>query len=206
MRSIATLTAGVVFVFGLTVSAQPVAPGPITQAIPGAAARLALSASAAVPGGDANARPDAGLAQWRQVLALMPGSAIVLRLKDAADVRRFVVDADLESLSVADRWGTGPSGEVSRIAKSDVVQVSVLRKHVGRHTWRGALIGAGVGALAAGATAANDPCVDESCGAAAGWAVVGGIMGGVYGTGIGALVGAVAPRSPDVVYRAATQP
>ena len=48
----------------------------------------------------------------------------------------------------------------------------MLRKHVGRHTWRGALIGAGVGALAAGATAANDPCVDESCGAAAGWAIL----------------------------------
>lgn len=206
MRIPAAVTVGVVLVFGLTASAQPVGPGPIAQAIPSAAARLAASGSAAMTGGDAIARPDAGRAQWRQVLALNPGSAIVLRLKDAADVHRFVVDADLVSLTVAERWGAGPSGEVYRVPKTDVVQVSVLRKHVGRHTGRGTLIGAAIGGLVLGvSTATMDACTGEYC-SAAGMAALGALGGGIYGTGIGAFVGAVAPRSPDVVYRAATQP
>jgi len=87
------------------------------------------------------------------------------------------------------------------IPRSDVVEISVLAKHVGRHTWRGALIGAIVGATVAGAGAASCRPGSE-CYSVPGLAAAGALIGGVYGTGIGAIVGAVAPRSPNVIYRA----
>lgn len=185
-------------------AAQSSADGPLARAVPRAAAMLAASDNAASDGRSvvAPVRPDT--ADWIRLQALEPGTALIVQLKGAPPVRRFLVHWDWETLTTAERWGNaGPSGTVFRAPKADVAEVSALRKHRTKHALRGALIGAAVGTLYLGVSAAaKDPCEGEYCGVA-GWASLGGLAGAMFGTPVGLFVGAVAPRSPDLVYRAA---
>ena len=205
MPATATLTVLLLVMFGPDVFAQRVpgtAEGPLARAIPRAAAMLAASDSGAQARREAGARLDADTIAWSHVMGLKRGAAIAVRVKGAPVARHVLVDCDWERLTVAERWGRGPSGTVSRIPRADVVELSVIRKHVGRHTGRGTLIGAGIGGLALGVpTALDDDCTGEYCNAA-GMAALGAMGGGMYGTLIGLFIGAVAPPSPDVVYRA----
>lgn len=205
MRSPAMLTVLVLLACPASLLAQQeqaLPPGPIAGAVPRAAAMLAASASGAATAVSAAAAKENNRTDWRDVLALKPGSPLVVQARGADRVRRFLVDCDMQTLTVSERWGKGPSGPVSVIPRGEIAEVAVLRKHVGQHAGRGTLIGAGVGGLVLGVAAAGDDCEGRDCGGAAAWALVGALVGGLYGSGVGAFVGAVAPRSPDIVYQA----
>jgi len=86
-------------------------------------------------------------------------------------------------------------GERKTLQKSEIQQVSEIRRHAGK----GALIGTGIGA-AFGVVAMLAACAD--CGdETVGYAVIGAIVYGGMGAGIGALAGA-ATQTERVVYRA----
>jgi hypothetical protein len=92
---------------------------------------------------------------------------------------------------------------IATVARSDVVEISVLRKHVGSHARRGALIGAAVGAIVLGVSAAScRPGSEPAYCNVPGMAAVGALGGGVVGLEYGFIVGVIVPRSPDVIYRA----
>lgn len=83
--------------------------------------------------------------------------------------------------------------------KEDVVEVSVMAKHVGSHARRGALIGAVGGALLMGIGAAT--CSSQECDQPLAWAGLGAFGGAIVGLEWGTLVGLFVPRSPNLVYR-----
>jgi len=83
------------------------------------------------------------------------------------------------------------------LQKSEIQEVSEIRRHAGK----GALIGTGIGAALGfvGVLAACGDCGDESLG----FALAGAIAYGGMGAGIGALAGA-ATQTERVIYRAPT--
>jgi len=89
---------------------------------------------------------------------------------------------------------------VESIPRTDVAEIRTMSKHVGRHVKRGLLIGV----IAGGAfgVLAGAGCASSDCGDAAGWMAAGAVVGAGYGTMIGTVVGVIAPRSPNVIYRA----
>lgn len=86
------------------------------------------------------------------------------------------------------------------VARGDVVEIGVMGKHVARHAKRGVLIGAAAGAVFMTIAAAT--CSDKEDCNPAGFALLGAAGGALVGVEIGTIVGAIAPRKPDVVYRA----
>lgn len=126
------------------------------------------------------------------ILALMASALPVT----APPARRYFVAGDEYELILS----LG-AGQVEYIARTDVAEISVLAKHVGRHARRGLLVGAIVGAAMVGLAMAAEGCGSSSA-ECFGVVVVAAAGGAGYGAGIGAIVGAVAPRSPDVIYRA----
>jgi hypothetical protein len=88
------------------------------------------------------------------------------------------------------------------VPRDDVVEVSVLAKHIGEHARRGVLIGGVAGATILGLLATScSPHGEPGYCNVAGMAVMGAVMGGVMGLEYGTIVGLVAPRSPNVIYR-----
>jgi hypothetical protein len=83
------------------------------------------------------------------------------------------------------------------VPRADVAEVSVVRKHVGQHARRGAVIGAIIGTvvLAAGSTSCSD------CGSPGGWILAGALGGALAGLEYGTIIGLIVPRSPDLIYR-----
>jgi hypothetical protein len=139
-------------------------------------------------------------------------SAVASRLRREAGLRPGIFrDArGGHDITLPNHISIGPSGVSQRglllfplshvivdVPRADVAEVSVIRKHVGQHARRGAVIGAIVGTvvMAAGSTSCND------CGSPAGWIVVGALGGALAGLEYGTIVGLIVPRSPDLIYR-----
>jgi hypothetical protein len=99
---------------------------------------------------------------------------------------------------------SGGAGQIEHIARTDVAEIGVLAKHIGRHARRGLWVGGIAGAAGAGLLLASEGCDSPSnhTDCIVGVLAVGAVFGAGYGALIGTIVGAVAPRSPDVVYRA----
>jgi hypothetical protein len=89
---------------------------------------------------------------------------------------------------------------VQHVAKEDLVEVSVNRKHLGDHMRRGLVIGAIAGALGGIGLARCEPGAE--CWSASQRAVLGAVAGVYVGFPVGTVIGLIAPRSPDVIYRA----
>jgi len=88
------------------------------------------------------------------------------------------------------------------VPRDDVVEVGVMGKHVWRHSKRGLLIGAGAGAVFGALTAVGcDPNGEADYCNVGGMAALYAIGGSAVGLEVGTIVGAIAPRSPDVIYR-----
>ena len=136
------------------------------------------------------------LSDWRSVRQLAPRAEIIVIVKGTPPARRYFVSADESELIMANR-----AGEVEHIARTDLAEISVLGKHVGRHTHRGLLVGGIVGAAIMGTTFAQLGCGSSAFECLA-VEVVAAAGGAGYGALIGGVVGSVAPRSPDVIYRA----
>jgi hypothetical protein len=138
--------------------------------------------------------------------------AVASRLRSEATRRpnTFRDARDGHDIALTSRLSIGPSGVsqqgrllfplslvVVEVPRADVVEVSVVRKHVGRHARRGAVIGAIIGTvvLAAGSTSCSD------CGSPAGWTLAGALGGALAGLEYGLIIGLIVPRSPGVIYR-----
>jgi hypothetical protein len=88
------------------------------------------------------------------------------------------------------------------VPRADVVEVGLMSKHVWRHSKRGLLIGAGVGAVVGAISALGcDPNGESDYCNVGGMAGFFAIGGGGIGLELGTIIGAIAPRTPDVVYR-----
>jgi hypothetical protein len=90
---------------------------------------------------------------------------------------------------------------IESVPRDDVVEVSVLAKHIGEHARRGVLIGAIAGATVAGliATSCRSGSEPGYCNVAA-MAMLGAVGGGLAGLEYGAIIGIITPRSPNVIY------
>lgn len=88
------------------------------------------------------------------------------------------------------------------VPRDDVIEVGVMGKHVWRHSRRGLLIGAGAGAVVGAITALGcDPKGEADYCNVGGMAGFFAIGGGGIGLELGTVIGAIAPRTPDVIYR-----
>ena len=91
---------------------------------------------------------------------------------------------------------------IESVPRDDVVEVSVLAKHIGGHAKRGALIGAAIGATVLGTAAAScKPGSEPGYCDVAGGVMVGALGGAAVGFEYGAIIGIFVPRSPNVIYR-----
>jgi hypothetical protein len=88
---------------------------------------------------------------------------------------------------------------VEHVAKEDLIELFVNKKHLGDHMRRGLVIGAIAGAIG-GALARCEPV--EECWSPSQRAVLGAVAGVYVGFSLGTVIGLIAPRSPDVIYRA----
>jgi len=172
--------------------------GPLARAATREAVRLAAAREPLSLGIEAVRQGGAPAASaWSRVRQLGPGTGIIVTVKNAPPVHGQFLAADESELTVLNG-----AGEAEHIARTDVAEISVPAKHIGRHARRGFLVGGIVGALVslaglavAGCGSASSPeCFGEVV------LVVGGFGG--LGAGMGSLVGSVVPRRLDVIYRA----
>jgi hypothetical protein len=91
---------------------------------------------------------------------------------------------------------------VENVARRDVEELRTPKKHFWQHVRRGAAIGAIGGALIGGYAAATCVPGSEYCDVAP-MALAGAILGAGIGVEYGTLIGAVAPKSPELIYRVA---
>jgi hypothetical protein len=91
---------------------------------------------------------------------------------------------------------------VERVPRDDVMEVSILKKHIGQHAKRGLLIGAAAGALVGGIGASTcGPDTEPGYCNVGGMTAAGALLGGLMGLEYGTIIGIIVPRSPDVIYR-----
>jgi hypothetical protein len=91
---------------------------------------------------------------------------------------------------------------LERVPRDEVVELSVVRKHIGRHAKRGLLIGAAAGALVGGIGASTcGPGTEPAYCNVGGMAAAGVLIGGLTGLEYGTIIGIIVPRSPDIIYR-----
>ena len=115
-------------------------------------------------------------------------TGVLIRLSPAGIVVGGRSVADLEQV-------------VQHVAKEDLGELFVNRKHLGDHMRRGLVIGAIAGALGGAVLAHCEPGA-ELCWSASQRAVLGAVAGVYVGFPLGTVIGLIAPRSPDVIYRA----
>jgi hypothetical protein len=91
---------------------------------------------------------------------------------------------------------------LERVPRDKVVELTVVRKHIGQHARRGLLIGAAAGAMvgAIGASTCGPDTEPGYCNVG-GMAAAGILLGGLAGLEYGTIIGIIIPRSPDVIYR-----
>jgi hypothetical protein len=111
------------------------------------------------------------------------------------------VRLDSEGVSQKGRKLADLARVVASVPREEVVEVRILRKHVGRHARRGLVIGATGGAVVGAIGAASCDARSEPgyCNVG-GMAAVGAILGGLLGLEYGTIVGIIVPRSWDPVY------
>lgn len=177
------------------------APAPATGSLARAASREAvrLAAAGKPPSFGIETVPQGGrsTSDWSRVRQLGPGTGIIVTVKNAPPVHGQFLASDESELTMLNGVG-----EVEHIARTDVAEISVPAKHIGRHARRGFLVGGIVGALFsfAGLTVAG--CGSASSSECFGEVVLVVAGFGGLGAGMGTLVGSVVPRRPDVIYRA----
>ncbi len=172
--------------------------GPLARAATREAVRLAAAREPLSLGIEAVRQGGAPAASaWSRVRQLGPGTGIIVTVKNALPVHGQFLAADESELTVLNG-----AGEAEHIARTDVAEISVPAKHIGRHARRGFLVGGIVGALFSLAGLAVAGCGSASSSECFGEVVlvVGGFGG--LGAGMGSLVGSVVPRRLDVIYRA----
>jgi hypothetical protein len=190
----------VALVVALTTSAVPLAgqerldpsEGLIHRAMASEAVRLAAAPADLAPVQQGGNSAEAG---WSRIRQRAPRTELNVTVKGAPPAKRHFVAADDSQLTVSNG-----AGQVEHIERTDVVEVRVLAKHIGRHARRGVLVGGIGGAVMMGLVLAETGCPSPfECFAYEG---AGTAAGAGYGALIGAIVGSVEPRSLDVVYRA----
>jgi hypothetical protein len=185
-------------ILSVTMSALPVTaqePGPLARAAAREAVKLAAAWQSAPGSLETDQQGTPALSDWRRVRQLAPRAEISVIVRGTPPARRYFVAGDESELIVSNG-----AGQVEHIARTDVAEISVLAKHIGRHARRGLLVGGILGAVFMGAVLAEGGCSPVAeCVA---FTMVGAAGGAGYGALFGAIVGSVAPRSPDVIYRA----
>ena len=185
---------------GLSLSAQDqAATGRLAGVVTDEAVRLA---AAHLPSSSIETSQHGGTAvtsNWAGVRQLAFGTELIVTVTGAPSVHGTFQSADDSELTVFDL----DRRQTEHIARTDVVEISVLKKPSPKSASRwGALIGLGAGLATAGFVL-HSYCSDHTCDTAPAVAVsFYSTMGALIGSGIGVLVGIGRDKTRTVIYRA----
>jgi hypothetical protein len=168
--------------------------GPLARAMSREALRLAADADPVSLSGAGAEGSTGAKSKWSRVREIEEGTEIIVTVKDTPPARRHFVAADESSVTVSDA-----AAVPVQIPRSDVAELSVWDRRVGRGTGIGAAIGGTVGFVAGLLSAGGCQRACWFTPAEAGALL--GTFGGGVGSGIGAAAGAIR-KTASVIYRA----